>query len=404
MTCLVPNQNDRPSSRLPSWNAPAGRVAAWTVGLAVIFGGVLGPATTRVAFAGPPAAPAVSIDWRRPLHDLPPMAWKPREPAGVVASPHGTWLFVAAQHGVSAMWADSGREVWRQATGERVESRPWLADETLYFATVDGQLHALRARSGSAVWPTPARVDATVHGPLTGDATRLYVLGRPGVIAAVERETGKVVWRFHDDVSREFLVEVGGGVLAHGNLVFAGLANGKLLALAKRDGAVVWEVPLGQVDGGPYVDVATTPVHVPQSGGPGWLLVASYNGGLSAVTVADGSTIWRAPGEAMGQPVVARGRIWTVSSRGILAVLDIQNGRTLLSRRLSNLPSGQLALVDDLVLVPGEGGLDLVAQATGRSLARVFDEFGFAAAPFVSGDRLYTVTNGGNALALRLHR
>ncbi len=377
---------------------------ATTLLAAAIFAGSSALVVPTVAQADQPSSPSLSIDWRQKLHSLPPMAWKPREPAGVVASPHGSWLFIGAQQGLSAVAAGSGREIWRLETAERVESRPWLDGETVYVATVDGQIQGLRARSGSPVWEAPTRIDATVHGPLTGDASRLYVIGQPGVIAAIERATGKVAWRFRDEANREFLVEVGGGPLVLSNLVFGGLANGKLVALSSRDGGVVWEVPLGASDEGPYVDVATTPIHVPDAAGPGRLLVASYNGGLYALSVADGSTIWRAPGEAIGQPVVAGGRIWTVSARGVLEVLDLSSGRSLMSRRLSNEPSGALSLVEDLVLVPGEQGLDLVAQASGRSLTRVYDEFGFAAAPLAVGGRLYAVTNGGNALALRLHR
>ena len=347
------------------------------------------------------AVPTLQIQWRAPLSDPPSTAWKPRENGGVILSPRGTFLYAASVSGLSAFETASGQPLWKLPTSERVDARPVLYGSALYAATSAGTVHALNARTGKALWPEPAKLDVAVQGPLAADARSVYVPADPGMLFSLARDTGKPNWTYKTDVQRDFLVSGQGGALVAGNLVFVGMPNGKLVALAARDGGLTWEVALDRTDRSPYADVDSTPVLVtrPSKGGKpaDWLLAASHSGGLHAVLAADGSHVWTYEAEALGDPVVVGDRIYVVASDGALHVVRLADGQRIFARRLPNPVAGQLAVLPELgvLLVPSEAGLDLVAMATGMPVTRAQTETGFASRPVVWNHNAYMLSNGG---------
>ncbi|MFZ4580170.1 MAG: PQQ-binding-like beta-propeller repeat protein [Myxococcota bacterium] len=351
--------------------------------------------------------PLFSVGWRMPLVDPPSVDWKPRERAGVVVSPKGGLLFAGSATGVSALQTDDGKRLWHHKTTESVESRPALWNGVVYAATLSGAVWALDARSGEPVWEAPTKLDAAVQAPIAADDKQIYVAVAPSSLVALDRKTGKPAWRYNDETVREFLITGQSGALVVGQQLWFGTASGKLVALSTRDGGVNWQVSLDRPDHGPYADIDTTPVYVSRPEAkdrPGdWVLAASYNGGLFAVSAVDGAAIWQYPVEALGQPIVAGGLVYAVSSNGELHILDLATGKPMITRKLDGSPSGTLAVLSSgLLLVPGELGLDAVSPRTGQASARAMTETGFSAAPTVVGDRVFAVSNGGVLYALSL--
>jgi len=345
--------------------------------------------------------PHVSVVWRSPVHKLAAMAWQPRNPGTAVLAPDGKTVFMAGADGLHALRAATGRQVWHHRTGEAIPGAPLLVDDTLYVVTAGGQVRAVRAKTGEKAWNKPVELGAVVHAGLASDGERIFAVADPGVITAMRRKDGKVIWRNGRTVVREFLVEGHGAALVDGGVVYAGLANGKLVALAARDGGAVWDVTLGDKKSGPYVDIDNTPV-MTKVAGKKVVVVTSHNAGMFAVDANSGETRWRYRAEGLGQPYARDGRIYSAAPAGALHVVDANTGKRVLARRLAGAPSGTLAFVGDMVLVPGGRGLQVVSRATGRGVARIVDEFGFSAAPLLAGDSLFALSNGGVAYRLRL--
>lgn len=345
--------------------------------------------------------PTLQVQWRAPLSDPPSTAWKPRENGGIILSPRGTYLYAASVTGLSAFVTASGLPLWKLPTSERVDARPVLYGSVLYAATSAGTVHALDARTGKALWPEPARLDVAVQGPLAADARSVFVPADPGMLFSLAKDTGKPNWTYRTEVQRDFLVSGQGGALVAGNLVFVGMPNGKLVALAARDGGLTWEVALDRSDRSPYADVDSTPVLVPRRSKDGkpadWLLAASHSGGLHAVLAADGSHVWNYDAEALGDPVVVGDRIYVVSADGSLHVVRLADGQRIFARKLANPVAGQLAVVQEegVLLVPSEAGLDLVSMATGMLVTRAQTETGFASRSVVWDHNAYSLSNGG---------
>jgi outer membrane protein assembly factor BamB len=125
----------------------------------------------------------------------------------------GGRVYVGSGDGhVYAVDARSGREAWRFKTGGRVRSSPAVADGSVYAGSMDGRLYALAADSGRLRWTFDTegvtldsasfRYDRTSVQSSPAIAGRLVVFGcRDGHLYAVDRESGRLAWRFDHETS-----------------------------------------------------------------------------------------------------------------------------------------------------------------------------------------------------------
>ena len=166
---------------------------------------------------------------------------------------------------------------------------------------------ALEAASGKEVWEDSApasykpRPEAEAHGrwpratPLL-DGDLLYTLGVNGVLIARDAATGKPAWR--RDFSADLPVAYPGygcsaSPLVEGDLLVVavgGTGGGALAALEKRTGKTVWKVP----DGGSSY---SSPVAA-EIGGVRQV-VAITRERIEGVSVAGGRLLWQAPFRTM---------------------------------------------------------------------------------------------------------
>lgn len=343
------------------------------------------------------AADRMMPDWRVQLHKLAPMAWQPRNMAKPVLV--DSTLLVGAANGLHALDAQTGARRWHAKTSEAVAGAPSVVAGKVYVVTRAGRIRAVNFATGKAVWPKPTEVGSVVHAKPATDSKRLFLLANPAVVCAVRLRDGKVLWRYSTPVTRDFLVEGHGAPAVHRGVVFAGLSTGNLVALSSRDGGVVWERRLGAKRSGPYVDIDNTPV-IGRVGEESALFVTSHNDGLYALRSSNGGLLWRYRSQGLGQPLLAGGRVYSVSPAGALHIVDAKTGRRVLGRKLAGRPSGQVVLAAERLLIPTAGGLQIVDRQTGHTIWHVVDEYGFGAAPLVRGDVVWALANNGTAWRL----
>lgn len=93
-----------------------------------------------------------------------------------------------------AVDAQTGQEVWRFKTGNKVRSSPAIAEGIVYFGSWDHNVYALDAQTGQERWrfstggevqPSPTIVDGVV-----------YVGSRRPFVYALNAQTGQELWRF----------------------------------------------------------------------------------------------------------------------------------------------------------------------------------------------------------------
>ena len=124
------------------------------------------------------------------------------------------------------------------------------------------------------------------------------------------------------------------------DLVIAGFANGKLLAMQKNDGSVTWTQdishPKGTTDLQRMVDISADPLVQDER-----VYAASYQGNIAALTITNGNIIWERAVPSYAGFVADHNLLYVASTNGDVVALETQNGSTywlqtvLQGRRLS---------------------------------------------------------------------
>ncbi|HWS54147.1 MAG TPA: PQQ-binding-like beta-propeller repeat protein [Pyrinomonadaceae bacterium] len=163
---------------------------------------------------------------------------------------------VSQETGLLKQWPEGGPPLaWKAAGAGKGYSSVAVSKGRIYTMGLRGDKEyviAFDAATGKEVWATPhgaAYHDDRGDGPRgtpTVDGDRLYSLGGNGDLSAIDAKTGKIVW------SLNVLQKFGGKniswgisesplVLGDRLLVNAGGPDASIVALSKKDGAVLWK-------------------------------------------------------------------------------------------------------------------------------------------------------------------
>lgn len=221
-----------------------------------------------------------------------------------------------------------------------------------------GEADVLWKRSALSKSKQYARLEPKIDGNF------LYAADHKGKIVAVDKETGKLIW----SVKSKQPISAGPSIV--GDTLLVGTGRGEVLAYHKQNGAKKW------------VSAVPSEVLAPPNGNTTLLLVNTVDGKLTALDYETGARLWiydRTP------PVLILRRSATPQVVGDMALAGFANGK--------------------LTAFSKENGTvvweRLIAAPKGRSeLHRMVD---IALDPIVEGDRVYVGSIKGNVTALSLY-
>jgi len=244
---------------------------------------------------------------------------------------HGGDLYIGSDDSVFYAFDIERREVkWRFETGGIIRSGAEIAGGKVFFASDDGFLYALSGASGEKVWrfdlgssdiarvlpaiDPPYAYDYLHSSPIHHEGT-VYVGSADGALYAIDRETGKVRWRFETDGAIRSTPVVDGGN------VYFGSWDGHVYAVEARDGTEVWRFDTGGiVQGSPAI-------------GAGKVFVGSRSAAVYALDALTGEQEWTHAHEdgswVESSPVFSDGVVYIGSSDALtLFALDAETGHT----------------------------------------------------------------------------
>src|SRR5262249_52670836 len=169
--------------------------------------------------------------------------------------------------------------------------------------------------TGAVKWKYQAK-GAILRPPVLSGDMVLFSTDLDKVVA-LDRGTGKWRWQYERDTPEEFTIRGHAGVAVADNRVFAGFADGHVVALSLSGGEIVWVRSLAG-EANQFVDVDTTPI---VQGGA--VYAASAAGGLYALSEADGTERWHVPMQGASQLVLDDGRLFAVCAEEGLYALDV---------------------------------------------------------------------------------
>lgn len=304
---------------------------------------------------------------------------------------------------VEAHNPSNGDLIWEAETEYHFSGGPGLGDGIVILGTSDAEVVALRLENGEKLWSVSVPGEV-LSIPVVAQGTVL-VRCTDGSITALNEKTGAKIWSYERNVPTLSIRGNGMPVIVEENVIF-GEDSGKLTALRLSDGKFSWEASIvvakGRSEIERLVDLDVDPVEE-----KGVIYVASYHGGVGAVSELDGYVLWRNEQISSSSGLsIANRHLYVTDSDSNVLQLDDRSGSSLwkqkeLQHRKLTAPAayGNYVVVGDL-----EGYVHWLSSSDGRQLGRVQITDGpIDAKPVVADDTVYVYAKDGTLAALKVH-
>ncbi|MGO9546958.1 MAG: PQQ-binding-like beta-propeller repeat protein [Rhodomicrobium sp.] len=236
----------------------------------------------------------------------------------------GGKIFAATGYGkIIALDAGSGQVIWTKNFAIPIREAPTAAEGRVFVVNSESELLCLNAGDGSQLWTQKGLPEnaAVLTGASPAVAGNLVFVPYPsGEITAVDIKSGVAKWT--DALAKGAInsssTSVGEAArpVVDREAVFAMSRGGQLIATSREKGERLWtrEIKGSQT---PWIAGDT-------------LFVVDMTGKLAALNRKDGKVRWvtALPGEDVhwSGPVLAGGRLWLASSKGLLVAVDALSG------------------------------------------------------------------------------
>lgn len=194
-------------------------------------------------------------------------------------------LYQGGYRSFEAVDTRTAQTVWRfDGIGNYCQAAPSVTDRDIIFGAWDTFLHSLDTRTGGERWRWNNGNGVRLYSPgncspaVIGD--KVFIVAPDRYMTAIDRATGKTLWRVKDRTVRESL-----GVSADSTTVYARTMDGELIAVdaAADKYTLKWVTDL-------TFGYEHTPCIVLESDGT--VYAASRRGAVAAVDAASGELLW----------------------------------------------------------------------------------------------------------------
>lgn len=259
---------------------------------------------------------------------------------------------------VVALDAGSGATVWRARIDAPARGAPTVAGGKVVVVTQAGTVNALDAATGAKAWT--ASSDGTGTGLLGSSSPAVsgnLVIAptNSGTVLALDLATGAEKWRASViGGSRASAVtglrDASASPVVHAGVVYATGVGGRLVALKADTGEVIWDQQIGGA-------------HTPVVSGDAVFMI-DLSDRMIAFDRAKGTVLWatQLPAGAgkrrvtWAGPLLAGGRLWTVSIDGKILSVDAASGTVGPSSNIGLEGAIAPIAVDGKILVLGGEG------------------------------------------------
>ncbi|MDP1766217.1 MAG: outer membrane protein assembly factor BamB [Methylotenera sp.] len=262
----------------------------------------------------------------------------------------------------------NGSQIWRVKTGEKLSGGVGVGGSLVMVGTQKGIIYAYdnagklqwKSKLSSEVLSAPKYFDGVVIAR-TGDS-RIY---------GINANDGSRKW-VYDRTSPALTLRSSAGVVVDGGAVYAGFGGGKLVAVRADNGKILWEASVAQPKGVTEIERIADITSLPVVDGP-LVYAVAYQGKIAAVDRTTGRVIWNRDISSLSGLNVQDGRIFVSHAAGSIYALDYTTGKTfwrqaaLKNRQLTApVAMGDLVAVGDL-----EGYVHFLSRDDGALASRI---------------------------------
>ncbi|MFO1368367.1 MAG: outer membrane protein assembly factor BamB [Marinagarivorans sp.] len=201
----------------------------------------------------------------------------------------GDHLFAADDKGgVFALNASNGKTLWKTQLDTAIGGAVGASSSSVLVGTLKGEVIALDASNGKERWR--AKVSSSLVTPPQGTDATVIALTNDNRLFAFDATTGQQRWTY-DHSMPVLTYRTQATPVIVDDQVFVGFDNGQLLSFALADGQLRWSTrvaqPKGRTELNRMVDIDSTPI----VDGP-FVYAGSANGRLVAINRTTGRISW----------------------------------------------------------------------------------------------------------------
>lgn len=278
-------------------------------------------------------------------------------------------IYVANAEGeITKIDSASGRQLWRVDAGEPISGGVGIGAGIVLVGSSKGNLFAYDV-SGKQVWK--AKLSSEILS-----VPRYFegvVIARSGDnrIYGLDATDGSRKW-VYERTNPALTLRSSVGVVVDSGAVYAGFAGGKMVAIRADNGKLIWEATVAQPRGVTEIERIADITSLPVVDGP-LVYAVAYQGKIAAVDRRSGRVVWNRDISSYSGLNVEDAKIFVSHTLGAVYSLDYETGKTfwrqgaLSNRRLTApLPMGNVIAVGDL-----EGYLHFLTREEGKFAARI---------------------------------
>jgi outer membrane protein assembly factor BamB len=313
----------------------------------------------------------------------------------------GERVYVAGHGGdVRALELATGRDVWRASLDLELSGGPAVGEGVVVVGSSGGELAALDAESGAKRWQVST--GGEVLAAPTVAAGIVVVRTVDGRLRGLKAADGVEAWNYEQPVPR-LTLRGNGTPVVDGDMVFAGLDNGKVVALSLATGELLWTTTVAPAHGRTEIERLVDIDSAVRIVGDD-VFVVGYQGRIAMLARATGQLWWGRDLSSHRGLAVDSDTLYVTAADSTVMALSRRDGTPVWSqdsllRRSLTAP----ALVDGALVVGDfEGYLHWLDVTTGQLLARGKTGGGrMSNAPVAAGGLLLLETDSGEVQAWR---
>ncbi|MCX7074886.1 MAG: outer membrane protein assembly factor BamB [Methylococcales bacterium] len=302
---------------------------------------------------------------------------------------------------VQARHLVTGDKVWEFETDKKLSGGVGVGTETVILGSSNAEVIALNSDTGEKRWSV--KVSSEVLAIPTVEKHIVIVRTTDGTVTALNEQTGAKLWSYEHAVPPLSIRGTGTPIIV-ADKVIAGYDNGKLVALDLKNGKFAWEttiaIPKGRSEVERLVDLDVDPIEVNDV-----IYIASYRGGIAAISASDGDGMWRNENISSYAGLSndfrylylsdAKSNVWQVDQRtggGLWQQKDLHHRRLTAPATYQN-----YVVVGDF-----EGYVHWLSSTDGRQLGRIqVTDSPIENKPVVIDDIVYIYAKDGKLVALK---
>jgi outer membrane protein assembly factor BamB len=281
----------------------------------------------------------------------------------------GTAIFAASADGtIVRLDTATGKQIWKIAAGEKLSGGVGAGENLVLVGTPKGMVLAFD-QNGKALWKSKVSSEV-LSAPKISNGI-VVVRSGDSRIFGIDPVDGKRKWVYERAIPT-LALRSSAGVALDGGIAYAGFAGGKLIALKADDGKLLWETSVAQPKGATEIERIADITSLPVVDGRVVYAVA-FQGKIAAIDRASGKVMWNRDISSYTGMSSEGVRVYVTHSGGAVYAMDYTNGKSywrqggLLNRQVTApLPVGADIAVGDL-----EGYLHFLSHDDGSFVARI---------------------------------